>query len=176
MKRIPKSTVNRLKEIADRASTIEDRLENAPASVEESLSDEAEAVHTALHELNAAIVAYNDALSEKCESLAELADEYTGLIDEVAQIADEAADSATIYADDKSDRWNDSEKGQDYHAWIGALGEAHTNAESMCAVSVDADEFILDELAVELPGFDFLLDGDLELFGVVTDLLENVAP
>lgn len=78
----------------------------------------------ALGELNRRISDYNDKVAELFGDVEDSALELRGYVDEYNELLQECAGEVETYYDDKSLRWQESEKGDAYDTWRDALQSA----------------------------------------------------
>lgn len=72
---------------------------------------EAEAIHAEIEDL---IAQYNADIAALVERFADATDIARGLVEDAASAAD-------VYFDDKSEKWQEGDRGQAYQAWQGRL-------------------------------------------------------
>lgn len=84
--------------------------------------------------VEAAIAAFNSALAEHGKKVDEAVTAYNEVLGELSDLLSTTADDADSYFDEKSERWQESDRGQALVDWAQALRDAP-----------------LDDLEVELP-------------------------
>lgn len=98
MKKLARSRQNEM-------SRIQERLREAAAGLEE-------AVGTA-----------NEAISQAHRSLVEAADAYNEAVEEAEAFRDDVVSEMEGYADERSEKWRDSDRGQAYESWMNQWRE-----------------------------------------------------
>lgn len=68
--------------------------------------------------LEAAITAYNDGIEKLATALSEAAEEYNGALADVQDFVSGVAEDGRAEFEEKSERWQEGEKGQYADAWL----------------------------------------------------------
>lgn len=123
-------------------SQIEDRDHRYKATTEfhEELQAAVEAGNGDMEEARAtlekAIEDYNDALQTTLDSLAEPLSDYNGALNDLREFAQEIASDIQSYVDERSDRWQEGERGEAYRSWQGEW---------------ESYDYDLEEVEIEMP-------------------------
>jgi len=74
-------------------------------------------------ELEKAVEEYNAGLAGLAEKVATALEPYNEALQEAAEFRDQVVCDMEMYADDKSERWQESENGEAYQAWMDSWRE-----------------------------------------------------
>jgi len=74
--------------------------------------------------LNAAITKYNEAIKAAYEDVEKAMSEFNTAVIEARDFVEQVHSDIENYYDDKSEKWQESERGQNYSSWRDAWSEA----------------------------------------------------
>lgn len=67
--------------------------------------------------VEAAVVEFNETVQEAMPPVAEAVDRYNTAVQAAAELAEEVASDIQNFIDDKSEKWQESDRGQEYATW-----------------------------------------------------------
>jgi len=143
------------KEIEDRDRML-DELREARDAVKVAAEDADAEIQKSFEVLRAAVDAHNEAVEAAFAPVKEAVDAYNETLDAIRSFyADQESDAQSTF-DERSEKWQESDKGQAFQAWIESLGAAS----------------VLDDL--EVPTFDPIEIDDPPEIEVPEDVDEHV--
>lgn len=124
------------------------KLETAKADLEEAKEKLETEIESRVDDINQAIQDFNEWLDEG--TIEGEAESVTEACQEIYQILDSASSSAENYFDERSEKWQEGDKGDAHQAWAEMLREKADSCEVEVEVSVERmSELDLPDVEIE---------------------------
>lgn len=123
----------------------------------EQLSDLQEKLQSASERVESAITDFNTSMSELWnDSVLESLNDYNTVVEQAREFVEERHDQMQSQYEDRSEKWQQSEKGEAFQEWLNEWEEAQSELEDIdlaMPVEVDTPDFsavdAMDELSME---------------------------